>query len=156
MTSRLPQSCQRQVNESARAYEGFLQYCELGPARSLARVSGTVGKNLKLIERWSSRHRWVHRVRGWDEWAQAHRIEKLVAEQEAMVIRHAIFGERALAVALAQLERLRRVKLSAAATARLARVGAAIEMEARGKPPEDNRIANVTIRIFEQQPDSES
>lgn len=58
---------ERQENESAKAYEAFSLYRDLGPERSLARVGQTLGKSRALMERWSSRHDWVDRVRGLED-----------------------------------------------------------------------------------------
>jgi hypothetical protein len=54
---------ERQEPESARAYEAFCHYRDLGPSRSLAKVGQELGKSVGLMERWSSEHDWVARVR---------------------------------------------------------------------------------------------
>lgn len=57
----------RQEKESAKAYAASRLYCEQGPERSLARVAREWAKPLSLINRWSSRWRWVARARAFDE-----------------------------------------------------------------------------------------
>ena len=54
---------ERQEGESARAYEAFCLYRDLGPERSLAKVGQELGKSVSLMERWSSEHDWVDRVK---------------------------------------------------------------------------------------------
>jgi len=54
---------ERQEGESARAYEAFCLYRDLGPERSLAKVGQALGKSVSLMERWSSEHEWVDRVK---------------------------------------------------------------------------------------------
>jgi hypothetical protein len=53
---------ERKPDESAKAFEAFSTYLELGPARSLESVGRKVGKSKALMERWSKRHNWVARV----------------------------------------------------------------------------------------------
>lgn len=52
----------RQENESARAFQAFEVYRDLGVERSLVKVGQTLGKSRALIERWSVQHDWVNRV----------------------------------------------------------------------------------------------
>jgi hypothetical protein len=56
----------RKVNESAKAYDAFSAYANLGPQRSLAAVGKELGKSEGLIERWSRRYDWGTRVRAFD------------------------------------------------------------------------------------------
>ena len=58
-----PGPAQRQPKETAVAFEAFRHYLEAGPARSTAKVARALGKSKTLIDRWSSRNRWVERVR---------------------------------------------------------------------------------------------
>jgi len=53
---------EQQPRETAKAFEAFKLYLELGPARSLAAVSRKLGKSEGLIERWSRHHHWGERV----------------------------------------------------------------------------------------------
>jgi hypothetical protein len=56
----------RRPGESARAYQGFKAYCDLGPARSIRKAVRTLGKNKTTLEQWSTRWDWVERSRAWD------------------------------------------------------------------------------------------
>ena len=58
---------ERRADESAKAYESFVAYREMGAKRSLAKVGRKLGKNLTLIETWSARHGWVERAKAYDE-----------------------------------------------------------------------------------------
>src|SRR5829696_7124599 len=53
---------EQQAKESAKAFEAFTTYMNLGPTRSLAAVGQKLGKSKVLMERWSKRHNWVGRV----------------------------------------------------------------------------------------------
>ncbi|MEH7747050.1 hypothetical protein V7659_18710 [Neobacillus drentensis] len=64
--------------ESSRAFEAFRIYRDLGPARSTGKVQEKTGKNLRLLERWSSEHSWVERARAFDQ----HMDKKAIQEME--------------------------------------------------------------------------
>jgi hypothetical protein len=53
---------EQQPKETAKAFEAFSLYLQLGPARSLAAVARKLGKSEGLIERWSRRHHWGERI----------------------------------------------------------------------------------------------
>ena len=53
----------RQENESAKAFQAFELYRDMGPERSVTKVARTLGKSRMLIGRWSSQHDWQDRVR---------------------------------------------------------------------------------------------
>jgi hypothetical protein len=53
---------EQQPDETAKAFEAFRVYLNLGPARSLAEVARNLGKSEGLIERWSRRHHWGERI----------------------------------------------------------------------------------------------
>jgi hypothetical protein len=58
-----PGPAEQQPKESAVAFEAFRTYLEMGPQRSVSKVGRALGKSKTLIDRWSSRHKWVQRVR---------------------------------------------------------------------------------------------
>ena len=53
---------EQQPKESARAFEAFSVYLNLGPGRSLAAVGQKLGKSKGLVERWSAKFDWPGRV----------------------------------------------------------------------------------------------
>lgn len=67
---------EQQPKESAKAFEAFLVYLNMGPGRSLAAVGEKLGKSEGLIERWSRRF-------GWKERVQAHAAHLAIVEREA-------------------------------------------------------------------------
>lgn len=75
-------------NESARAYEAFCQYAEMGAAdRSVRGVAQRLHKSNTIIGRWSREHDWVERCRAFDQSvaadiAQAH-TKRYLTELEA-------------------------------------------------------------------------
>lgn len=69
---------ERQPGESAQAFDAFRIYRDLGPdGRSTAKVAQACGKNVSLINRWSSRNLWQARVAAYD--AEQDRIRTAAA-----------------------------------------------------------------------------
>lgn len=56
----------RHPGESAKAYEAFVIYRDMGAERTVRKVAESLGKSDTLIVGWSSRHEWVRRVSAWD------------------------------------------------------------------------------------------
>lgn len=67
-----PGPAEQQVKETDVAFAAFRVYLEHGPQRSTAKVAQALGKSKTLVDRWSSRHQWVRRVREFE--AEATRI----------------------------------------------------------------------------------
>jgi hypothetical protein len=53
---------EQSAKESAKAFEAFSLYLNMGPERSLAAVGKELGKSEGLIERWSAKFDWPARV----------------------------------------------------------------------------------------------
>lgn len=91
---------ERQPDESARAYEAFCLYRDMGPDRSLAKVGEMVGKSKAQMEKWSRRHGWVDRVRALearDEMLRREAVEEHLGRQvEDHARREAELREKAL------------------------------------------------------------
>lgn len=63
----------RRPDETARAHDAFLRYCQLGSSRSLESTRQSLGRvsgYVRVLEEWSSKYDWVGRARAWD----AHRV----------------------------------------------------------------------------------
>jgi len=56
--------------ETAKAYEAFSAYRDLGAGRSLAKAAAKVGKSERLMKKWSARHEWGTRARAYDEYLE--------------------------------------------------------------------------------------
>lgn len=67
---------EQQPKESAKAFEAFSIYLNMGAERSVAAVGKKLGKSAGLIERWSAKYDWPARV-------QAHGEHLAVVEREA-------------------------------------------------------------------------
>jgi hypothetical protein len=57
----------RLPDETARAYEAFVIYCELGPQRTTEEVSKRLQKSSPYIRQWSKKYQWVERAPLYDD-----------------------------------------------------------------------------------------
>jgi hypothetical protein len=93
---------ERQENESARAFEAFAVYRDLGAQRSIAKVAEILGKSRALLERWSTKHDWVARCQALearDEMLRREAIEAhLQAKAKDYAEREAALREQALEI----------------------------------------------------------
>lgn len=80
---------ERQENESARAFEAFVLYRDMGAARSLAKVGQVLGKSTALMERWSVAQSWVDRVKALEARDEMLRREAIEEFQDAKAKDHA-------------------------------------------------------------------
>lgn len=78
------------TKETAKAYAAFVEYCALGPARSLEKLAALYQTRTKpvpgisTIKLWSTQHNWQERVKQYDaERAEEKRIARERAREEA-------------------------------------------------------------------------
>ena len=78
-----PELWERQPEETARAFEAFVIYRDMGANRSIRKTAQQLNKNCTTIAEWSSKYDWVKRVAAWD--AEQDRIARneLMAEMAA-------------------------------------------------------------------------
>lgn len=79
---------ERQKGESAQAYEAFVTYRDMGPARSQRAVSEKLSKSRQLISRWSSTWDWQERVRAYENELEKEARAKAVRDRKDMTERH--------------------------------------------------------------------
>lgn len=70
----------RQNPESAKAYEAFCIYRDMGPDRTLRAVAEVLNKSQAIMGRWSSAHDWPARSRAWDS-MPGRKLEEAYEEQ---------------------------------------------------------------------------
>ena len=96
---------EKREGETAKAFEAFTAYRDLGPSRSLSKAAevyyGRSGASLGHLERWSSEHEWVRRSAAYDAHLDQQRLE--VIEQTRKDAQRVI-SEAALQVALKLVE----------------------------------------------------
>jgi hypothetical protein len=118
---------ERLVDETPKAWEAFVVYRDMGPARSLQKVAKKLKKSKTLIDRWSSEHAWVIRARGWD--AEEDRLHRLVMvdERRKLSKQAALVAQVAFqAAVLSMRTKLESPNLRPNEAARFAEVGARI------------------------------
>lgn len=91
--ARSENSWERQPGESAKAFEAFELYCELGEERSIRKVAQKLLKSQPLMSRWSSQWKWVSRARDYDN---EKKRQELQAEKKA----YRTMRERQLGIAI--------------------------------------------------------
>jgi hypothetical protein len=123
MPERAPLPWERQDDESHDAWAAFVAYRDLPPAeRSLPRVASEIaGESTekqrnpstvrRLLERWSSIHKWQDRCRAYDREIDRRASDKHVSEIVVMRRRHAQQMEALLTIGVAPaVELLKRIK----------------------------------------------
>lgn len=58
----------RRDTETSPAYEAFRTYLNQGGSRSTANTARELGKSKTVVDKWSSQHAWVERVRAYDRY----------------------------------------------------------------------------------------
>jgi hypothetical protein len=53
--------------ETAKAYDAFREYRDLGASRSLVKVAEKLGKSVRHLKKWSTNHDWPSRALAYDE-----------------------------------------------------------------------------------------
>jgi hypothetical protein len=61
---------ERREGETARAYDGFREYRDMGASRSLAKAAEKLGKSTRLLKKWSRSHDWPARAHAYDEYME--------------------------------------------------------------------------------------
>lgn len=115
----------RREGESARQYEAFRFFRDLGPLRALGDV--LIGPSYATVTRWAVRWDWKARAVAWDDEVHraedAHRLEAI----RTMHADHRAAGRAARAKALEALAMLDASEVTAAGAARLLDLGTRLE-----------------------------
>lgn len=125
---------ERQENESAEAYEAFSLYRDMAPAeRSLARVGQKLGKSKTLMERWSSKHEWKHRVYEYEKYLDALALHKATTQLAEMRARHIKIGQLLQTKGLKALEKIEDKYIESQDAIRMVTEGVKIEATRAGE-----------------------
>lgn len=118
--------------ESAKNFEAFSIYLDLGPTRSCPQVAEKLRKSVGLMERWSRAYNWVERSTAWDQEQGREARESQLSEIAKMRKRHAKLATDMLAKAAAALEKLPPDEVKASDVSRMVEVASKLERLARG------------------------
>lgn len=98
---------ERQPDESAKAYEAFALYRDMGSDRSQVKLAQKQGRTTKTISEWSVRYNWVERVRAYDIWLERQARAAHIKEYKDMVQRHIKIASSMQTKALRALDKLK-------------------------------------------------
>lgn len=123
---------ERQEGETAKAFEAFVIYRNIGAERSLRKVVQELHKNLTTIAEWSSKYDWVERCRAWD--AEQDRIARMeqVKAIKAMRNRHAGMAKAMIVKAGQALNRIPLDEIKPSDISRMIEVASKLERISRG------------------------
>lgn len=142
----------KRSSETAKSFEAFRGYRDLGPNRSLSRLARTIGAraNYKTwLSQWSIKHGWVARVHAWDDEQDRIRLEASADEVRAQARRHADVADRLILLAtrvLDKYEDLDFAMVNPKDLVRLVDVGVKVGLLARGQPT-SRTSADATIDV---------
>lgn len=97
---------EQQPGESAKAFEAFAIYRDMGVERSVRKVTQRLNKSLTLIGKWSSRYNWPERARAYDRDLDRQAHAQAVRNVRSMTNRHIRIAMQLQAKALQALEQL--------------------------------------------------
>ena len=123
---------ERQPGESAKAFEAFVLYRDMGTSRSTRKVSQQLSKSKVLIDRWSSANKWVERVSAWDSEQDRITREKQIEDIAKMRSRHTKLAESMLLKAAKALQKLQPEDMNSNNITRMVDVATQLERLSRG------------------------
>lgn len=118
--------------ETAKPFEAFCIYRDLGPGRSISQVAEKLSKSEQLIKRWCAGYDWVKRATAWD--AEQDRIARKAQVDEIIKMRkrHAQIAQKALDKISAALDTVNPEAMTNADIARLMSEASKLERISRG------------------------
>jgi hypothetical protein len=127
----------RQEGETAKAFEAFQIYRDIGPERSQRKVCQKLSKNTRTIADWSSKNNWVERCEKYDVYIDSETQKQKRKDILAMRERHAQTGMDLLAKAAKALQKIPDESIKASEIAKMIDVGVKIERLSRGESTEN-------------------
>ena len=127
-----PEPWERQEGETARAFEAFSKYRDMGAERSLRKVVQALNKNLTTIAEWSSKYDWVKRVAAWDVEQDRIARQQQLQDIKKMRNRHAGMAKAMIVKAGRALNRIPDDEIKASDISRMIEVASKLERISRG------------------------
>jgi hypothetical protein len=126
------QPWERQEEETAKAYEAFSEYRDMGADRSLAKVGYKLGKSKAQMEKWSKKYSWVARAEAWD--IEEDRLIRVALTKDigAMRKRHADVAKAMLIKAARALQKIPDDEIKATDISRMVDVATKLERISKG------------------------
>lgn len=126
------QPWERQDGETAKAYEAFSEYRDMGADRSLAKVGQKLGKSKAQMEKWSKKYGWVARAEEWDREQDRILQKQQIEDIKKMRKRHADLGMALTLKAANALSRIPVDEIKAQDISRMVETGTKLERISRG------------------------
>ncbi len=136
---------ERQPRESARAFEAFQKYRDMGPSRSVVKVGQECRKSESLLSRWSVKYRWVDRVQAYDAYMDSQQLEKQRQARLDMAVRHAQMARALQGKALERLKTLTPAELNVPDLLRYVVEASKLERLAMGEPTEKTAVETTSL-----------
>lgn len=133
----------KREDESPPAFAAFQTYRDLGSERSISHAAKIVEKDISLLERWSTKHKWVLRASAYDAWLDQEAQAKQLKERTEMAKRHA---KMAMMVQQKLVERLNEFNADSITPGEIPRwfdVAVKVERLSRGATTETIGLENV-------------
>ncbi len=122
---------ERQPGESAKAYEGFCTFRDLGEKRTTPATARAIGKNEALIKRWRSQYNWNARALAFDNSVQRAAYAKVVKDKASMTSRHIRTAMQVQQKALEALQELKVEDMTPRDVKEYIRIGTELERMSR-------------------------
>ncbi|MEU6904412.1 hypothetical protein ABZ935_03495 [Streptomyces coeruleorubidus] len=126
---------ERQDHESPLAFEAFVVYRDLGPARSVTKVARELDKSRAVVGRWSRQFAWVMRATAHDREQDRLFLAEQAQARRDITRRHAKLAQAVQSKAVARLQTLDPQELSPSELLRYVQVAAEIERRSVGEAP---------------------
>ena len=123
---------ERQDGETAKQFEAFAVYRNMGEDRSLAKVAQELSKSKQLLTRWSSKNNWVERCVAWDREQDRILRQQQLKDIKKMRKRHADLAYAGLVKTAQALQKIDPEDFKPGDIARLMDVCATLERISRG------------------------
>lgn len=121
-----------QEGETAKQFEAFCVYRDMGKGRSLQKVAAELSKSETLIKRWSAKNNWIKRAAAWeDEQDRLIRIE-LTRDIGAMRKRHADIANAMLVKAARALQKIPDDEIKASDISKMIETATKLERISKG------------------------
>ena len=148
MSDEEKQAWDRQPGESSKAYAHFCIYREMGPDRSVRKMSdlGECKAVVGQLWRWSSRWNWVERCKRYDDHLEYQDRVQQEKERREMHKRHAKIAVLGQNIVVREMESLlakaqKDGHMTASDVARLMDVTVKVERLARGEPTDSHEVS---------------
>jgi hypothetical protein len=119
-------------DESAKAFEAFNLYLELGAQRTVVKVSEKCGKHVSMLYRWSRRYQWDARCDAWEDFQDAEWVKERQRSIREACRRHTLIAKSMTGKVTGRLKKIDPEELSPSDLARWLDTAVKIERQALG------------------------